>query len=139
MSDRYFPAIVEQGSGGFYVSFPDVPGCVSHGTTLEELAANAEAALALHLAESAEDGRDLPVPSALGDTPVDPAGAADHMRCAMGATYDRRFALPPPCVEPEVGSVAQRIGSALAAAETRHRARSGLIHSQSATLISIES
>ncbi|UEM01772.1 type II toxin-antitoxin system HicB family antitoxin [Skermanella rosea] len=72
MSVRYFPAIVEQGSDGFYVSFPDVPGCVSHGATLEELAANAEAALALHLAESAEDGRDLPVPSALGDTPVDP-------------------------------------------------------------------
>jgi predicted RNase H-like HicB family nuclease len=58
-----YPAIVEQGNDEFYISFPDVPGCVSYGKTMEQLAANAEEALAFHFAGMIEDGDALPEPS----------------------------------------------------------------------------
>lgn len=65
MATRFFPAIAEAGSDGFYAHFPDLPGCVSHGATLEALAANAEQALALHLAGMREDGESIPEPTPL--------------------------------------------------------------------------
>ena len=50
---------------GFGVSFPDLPGCVTAGRTLEEARRMAVEALALHAEGMAEDGDALPVPSAL--------------------------------------------------------------------------
>ncbi|MFM2041564.1 MAG: hypothetical protein RLY86_140 [Pseudomonadota bacterium] len=72
MPTRYFPAIVEKSSDGFYASFPDVPGCVSHGETMEILAAAAEQVLAYHIAGMVEDGTDLPVPTPLDKVERDP-------------------------------------------------------------------
>lgn len=72
MPIRYYPAIVEQGDDGFYASFPDFPGCASQGATLGELAAEAEAALSLHLSGMVEDGEAVPEPSALDAAPVVP-------------------------------------------------------------------
>jgi len=47
------------------VEFPDFPGCVTAGRTLEEARANAEEALALHLEGMIEDGDAIPEPSSL--------------------------------------------------------------------------
>ena len=46
------------------VSFPDFPGCIATGRTLEEAKANAEEALALHIAGMLEDGEPIPYPLA---------------------------------------------------------------------------
>jgi predicted RNase H-like HicB family nuclease len=56
----------------FGVSFPDFPGCVTAGRTLEEARRMAAEALALHVAGMVEDGQAVPDPSnldALGNDP----------------------------------------------------------------------
>jgi predicted RNase H-like HicB family nuclease len=72
MAVRYYPAVVEQVSDGFAVSFPDLPGCVSAGDTMEDLAANAEAALAFHIRGMIEDRETIPVPTPLEQLQADP-------------------------------------------------------------------
>lgn len=47
------------------ISFPDFPGCVTAGRTLEEARALAAEALALHVDGMIEDGEPLPSPSSL--------------------------------------------------------------------------
>jgi predicted RNase H-like HicB family nuclease len=49
----------------FGVEFPDFPGCVTAGTTLEEARRLAAEALALHVAGMQKDGEPLPPPSSL--------------------------------------------------------------------------
>lgn len=72
MTIRFVPAILERTEEGLHASFPDLPGCVTFGPTSEAVAANAETALALHIAGMIEDGESIPVPTALGNVPVDP-------------------------------------------------------------------
>jgi predicted RNase H-like HicB family nuclease len=69
---RYYPAIVERGAHGYGVFFPDLPGCVSAGDTLQEAARNAEEALQLHVRGAIEDGDPLPAPSELDTIECDP-------------------------------------------------------------------
>lgn len=65
MATVFYPAIIERGPEGFGVFFPDLPGCVSAGRTIQEAALGAEEALSGHLAVSIEHGDKLPDPSAL--------------------------------------------------------------------------
>ena len=62
---RYFPAIIEKGSDGYGVFFPDLPGCTSAGATIQEAALNAEEALQAHIDLAIEHGEAIPDPSAL--------------------------------------------------------------------------
>lgn len=51
-------------TGGVYaVLFPDIPGCNSQGSTLEEAFTMAMEALAGHIEAMADDGDGIPVPS----------------------------------------------------------------------------
>jgi predicted RNase H-like HicB family nuclease len=68
----FYTALFERGSDGYYVSFPDLPGCVSAGDTLQDAAGNAEVALALHISGMIDDGEMLPVPTSAENIPVDP-------------------------------------------------------------------
>lgn len=72
MPVRYFPAIVEKAEEGFGAFFPDLPGCTSGGDTIEQAAANAEEALALHLAGMAEDRETIPAPTPFDRIERDP-------------------------------------------------------------------
>src|ERR1700687_2615446 len=45
------------------VSFPDFPGCVTAGSTLQEALTMAQAALAGHISILSEDGETIPAPS----------------------------------------------------------------------------
>ncbi|MEO5336930.1 MAG: type II toxin-antitoxin system HicB family antitoxin [Magnetospirillum sp. WYHS-4] len=73
MSQIIYPAIIESGEEpGFAVFFPDLPGCVSAGDTLEEAFSEAMEALALHLAGMAEDGAPLPDPTPLAEVRAEP-------------------------------------------------------------------
>lgn len=49
----------------FGVSFPDLPGCITAGKTLEDAHRMAAEALALHIAGMVEDGEAVPEPSKL--------------------------------------------------------------------------
>ncbi len=55
------------------VSFPDFPGCVTAGKSLEEARELAVEALTLHIAGMIEDGEALPEPSTLDQLARDPA------------------------------------------------------------------
>ena len=57
----------------FGVSFPDFPGCVTAGKTLDEAHRMAAEALALHIAGMVEDGEEIPAPSTLDALADDPA------------------------------------------------------------------
>jgi predicted RNase H-like HicB family nuclease len=56
----------------FGVSFPDFPGCITAGRTLEEARRMAVEALALHIQGMIEDGTAVPEPSKLDDLENDP-------------------------------------------------------------------
>lgn len=56
----------------FGVSFPDFPGCITAGRTLEEARRMAAEALALHIEGMIEDGEVVPEPSNLDALENDP-------------------------------------------------------------------
>jgi predicted RNase H-like HicB family nuclease len=71
-------ALVHKDEGTSYgVSFPDVPGCISAGDTLEEAVANAGEALAAHLALMRDDGDAIPAPRSFEELRQDPEFLAD--------------------------------------------------------------
>ena len=60
---REYVALIHKEPGSDYgVSFPDLPGCISAGATLEEAEAMAHEALALHIKGLRADGDALPEP-----------------------------------------------------------------------------
>jgi predicted RNase H-like HicB family nuclease len=61
-----FIAYIRKEEGSDYgVEFPDVPGCVSVGRTVDEARAMAAEALAGHIAILESDGEPMPVPSSM--------------------------------------------------------------------------
>jgi predicted RNase H-like HicB family nuclease len=63
---RYYIGLIHKDADSDYgVSFPDLPGCVSAGRTLDEARSMAAEALALHLEGLAADGAEIPPPSSL--------------------------------------------------------------------------
>ncbi|ABE61457.1 protein of unknown function UPF0150 [Nitrobacter hamburgensis X14] len=70
---RQFIALIHKDADSDYgVSFPDLPGCVTAGTTLDEARDMAAEALALHLEGMAEDGEGVPEPASLEEVMADP-------------------------------------------------------------------
>jgi len=51
----------------FGVSFPDFPGCITAGRTLEEARRRAAQALSFHIAGMIKDGEKIPNPSTVDD------------------------------------------------------------------------
>jgi predicted RNase H-like HicB family nuclease len=63
---RPFIALIhKEADSDFGVSFPDLPGCITAGATLDEARELATEALALHLEGLAEDNEPIPEPSSL--------------------------------------------------------------------------
>jgi len=58
-----YAMIVEKGERNYSAYFPDLPGCVATGQTLEELKQVMRQALELHLRGLREDGLPIPEPS----------------------------------------------------------------------------
>src|SRR5438046_1714038 len=64
---HYIGVIHKDARSDYGISFPDFPGCISAGATLDEARAMGEAALALHVRGMIEDGDAIPEPSSLDD------------------------------------------------------------------------
>jgi len=60
---NFIAVIHKDPNSDFGVSFPDFPGCVSAGSTLDEAKDMAQEALALHIDGMREDGETIPTPS----------------------------------------------------------------------------
>lgn len=69
--DHYYAYVRKDDDSDFGVEFPDLPGCVSAVSTLEEAYDGAEDALALHVAGLRAEGMAVPAPSALAGLPDD--------------------------------------------------------------------
>ncbi|MDO7788671.1 type II toxin-antitoxin system HicB family antitoxin [Desulforamulus aquiferis] len=65
MKDKYiFPAIFQAcEEGGYCVTFPDLPGCITEGDTMEEAFYMAKDALLLHLWCMEDEGDIIPEPT----------------------------------------------------------------------------
>jgi len=82
---RFTYALVHEEDGTYGVSFPDFPGCVSGGRTLDEALARGQEALAFHIAGIIEDGDPLPLLRSLGELKADPVFVEDSEGAAIAA------------------------------------------------------
>jgi predicted RNase H-like HicB family nuclease len=60
---EYIAYLHKDAKSDFGVSFPDFPGCVATGKTLDEARRMAAEALAFHIEGTVEDGELIPEPS----------------------------------------------------------------------------
>lgn len=57
--------VEDKDEGGYVVSFPDLPGCITCGDTIENAVANGADAKKAWLEAALEDGLDIPEPDSL--------------------------------------------------------------------------
>ena len=69
---NYIAVVHKDPKGDFGVSFPDFPGCITAGGTIDEAKDMAHDALFLHIKSMLEDGANIPVPSKLEGIMDDP-------------------------------------------------------------------
>jgi predicted RNase H-like HicB family nuclease len=122
MARRYFPAFVTQdddasATAGYGVVFPDLPGCVSGGDTLQEAADMAAEALSLHVEGMVEDGLPLPPASDPGHVPGWLRGLPGRLVATLLVPYDLQEA--PADVSLDSGLLRQVDEAAAAQGETR--------------------
>ncbi len=72
---NYIAVVHKEPASDYGVSFPDFPGCITAGKTIDEAKDLAYEALLLHLEGMREDGEQLPVPSNLEDIVSEPENA----------------------------------------------------------------
>ncbi len=70
---EYIAYLHKDRGSDYGVSFPDFPGCITAGRTLDEAARMAAEALALHIQGMIEDGDTVPEPSKVDDIAADAA------------------------------------------------------------------
>ncbi len=68
---NYIAAVHKDSQTDFGVSFPDFPGCVTAGKSVDEARVLAREALTFHIQGMIEDGESLPAPSKLEDIMAD--------------------------------------------------------------------
>ena len=89
-----YVALVHKDKGTSYgVSFPDVPGCISAGDTLDGALANAAEALTGHLALMRADGDSIPEARSVEAIKADPE-FADDLRGAMVKRVEEKHDSP---------------------------------------------
>jgi predicted RNase H-like HicB family nuclease len=69
---NYIALIRKKKNTAFGVDFPDFPGCITVGDTLDEALSNSREALGLHIQGMNEDGERIPEPSSLEAVLKDP-------------------------------------------------------------------
>lgn len=68
---RYLAFLHSDDEPGFGISFPDFPGCVSHGDTIDEALHQGAEALSFHVEGMLADGEPIPQPRSLSDVNAD--------------------------------------------------------------------
>jgi predicted RNase H-like HicB family nuclease len=65
-----YPALIDGAEGAYGVVFPDLPGCVAMGSTLDEVVRNAEDAMRDWIASMEANGQKVPEPSPVSSVTV---------------------------------------------------------------------
>ena len=86
---QFIALIHKEADSDYGVHFPDLPGLVTAGSTLDEARAFAEEALALHLEGMVEDGLPVPEPSSLEAVMADPDNRDDVAILVRAETRSR--------------------------------------------------
>jgi len=81
MRKATYLAVFEPSADGYAVSFPDLPGCVSFGSSLEDATREAGDALGLHLYGMEKDGDLIPPPSSV--PVIDPDTVPGFLVCPV--------------------------------------------------------
>jgi predicted RNase H-like HicB family nuclease len=89
---NYIGLIHKDAHSDFGVSFPDFPGVVTAGKSLDDARAMAEEALAFHVEGMVEDGEAIPGPSSLEDVMAD-SDNRDGVVILVGVKTDTRKAV----------------------------------------------
>jgi len=82
---EYIAYLHKDRDSDYGVSFPDFPGCIAAGKTLDEASRLAPEALGLHIQGMIEDGDPVPEPSKVDDIAAD---AARHGAIAFLVSVD---------------------------------------------------
>ena len=67
-----YVSFIHSGDGGYGVSFPDFPGCVSVGDTMEDAVRRGSEALGFHVEGLRDDGEPIPPPRSIDAIKADP-------------------------------------------------------------------
>ena len=67
-----YVSFIHRDKAGYGVSFPDFPGCVSIGDTVDDAIRHGSEALAFHVEGLAEDGEAIPEPRTIDAIKADP-------------------------------------------------------------------
>jgi predicted RNase H-like HicB family nuclease len=85
----YFPIAIHKDPDSDYgVSVPDLPGCISAGSTIDEAMLMAREAIELHLEGLVEDGQEIPIPSDIETLRGNP-DHSDAIWAIVSADYER--------------------------------------------------
>lgn len=88
----YFPIAIHKDPGSDYgVTVPDLPGCFSAGSTIDEAMLMAREAIELYLDTLVADGREIPTPSDIETLQKNPE-FADAIWAIVSADYNRKSA-----------------------------------------------
>ena len=73
MKKLFYPAVFHKAEeGGFWISFPDIPECLTQGETMDEAYEMAVDALGLALTSRVEEGQSIPSASDPSSITMDP-------------------------------------------------------------------
>ena len=67
-----YVSFIHRDDAGYGVSFPDFPGCVSVGDTIDEAIRHGSEALAFHAEGLVQDGESIPPPRSIDAVKADP-------------------------------------------------------------------
>ena len=82
MKQYFYPAVFHTAEeGGFWVSFPDFPECLTQGDSMEEAYEMANEALGLTITDRLTDHEALPVPSLPGQIELDDENSSLVVLC----------------------------------------------------------
>ena len=84
---RYVAFVHKEPESIFGVSFPDFPGCISAGATMDEALAKASEALQGHVRMMEADGETVPEPSSVDAILADPQFAEDRDGAIFSAVH----------------------------------------------------
>ena len=108
---EYIAYLHKDRKSDFGVSFPDFPGCVTAGKTLEEARRMAVQALALHIGGMAEDGEPIPEPSTIDDVAEDPA-MKGAVACLVSVGMEKTVRLNITAKESQIAAIDQQADEA---------------------------
>ena len=100
---KKYAAVIERGPNNLSAYVPDLPGCITTGGTVEEIARNIREAIEFHLEGLAEDASPIPEPGTVGQA-FSLSTPSPHWKLTLPAAANRQPALQRQTSRCETGS-----------------------------------